>query len=200
MGWPDGAPLEAALDASSPEGGAGVGRSLVAALDRTTRTGHCRSVHGSGSGDEEVGEGRGGRFGLFVGSLGIGPLDANAACTCLDTDADGLPDIDGVCVGNQIQQVSPYPGEGPAQPAAQISVRFDRELSCGQYINGDFWVVEPSAGTGVTIAGTTPAFARTDEDSFGPRWKHGFQVDPVRIDSMLEQSPQGQSFDERAGN
>jgi len=137
--------------------------------------------------------------GLVLGLGAAGAPPARAACTCLDQDADGLPDVDGVCTGSEVEQVSPYPGEGPDQPPARISIRFDRELACGQYVNGDFWVVEPSPGAGVAIVATEPAFARSDDDGFGPRWKHGFQVDPVRVDAGLEAVPQGQSFDERVG-
>jgi len=154
-------------------------------------------MHESRTSDASRGPGRLAALAIAGAALLLAPSAARASCGCLDTDSDGLPDVDGTCTGTSVWQTSPYPGEGPSQPPAQIGITFDRELTCGQYVNGDYWVVEPSSGAGVKVTDTSPAFAATNDDGFGTRWKHGFQIDPVRIDARNESIPQGQSFDQR---
>lgn len=77
--------------------------------------------------------------------------------------------------------IADSPPDPPADPSMRSSVSqrgvsftFDAPRQTGQFVNGDWWVVEPTAGAGVTLTSVTP-------DAFfdGSTAYHGMMVNPT---------------------
>lgn len=80
---------------------------------------------------------------IFLASLGLlFSLETQAACDCANSQASPW------CTGSSVSQTSPN--------STTITVNFDATYTCGQYANGDFWVVGSGSPKMVDVGSTSP--------------------------------------------
>lgn len=107
---------------------------------------------------------------LLTFAISLVAAPSLAACDCHDTNADGYPDEGGTCTGTSVTMTSP-------RSTATKTVTFgtysgDATYTCGQYLNGDYWVVAKGSPARFKVASYLPAFGSG---------QHGWQINPVRI-------------------
>lgn len=102
-------------------------------------------------------------------------IPAWSQCNCNDADGDGFPEANATCAGTSIT----FPKERWEDAQGQdVTFSFScggGPCACGQYVTGDYWVVDPDDGSAdLAISSVSPAPVLVANHG----WQHGWTVNP----------------------